>query len=150
MNSTRRSPAPRRTHPAPTPNTPVSAGPEKIDPRWAWHHRTLLEVRERLLRAHQDHASQAATPPELRGIDVDEGPRDELDRDVLWAELGHEDDRLFEIDSALSRIHDGTYGFCELTGQAIPEERLRAIPWTRYSVAAAKASEKPSPMKSGL
>jgi RNA polymerase-binding transcription factor DksA len=131
------------------PNTPNSAGPEVVDSRWAWHHRTLLHLRDRLMHAHSEHARQAATPPDMRGIDVDEAPRDELDRDVLWAELGHEDDRLFEIDSALSRIREGTYGFCELTGQAIPEERLRAVPWTRYSVAAAAQVEKHSRMTNG-
>jgi RNA polymerase-binding transcription factor DksA len=34
-----------------------------------------------------------------------------------------------EIDAALKRIDDGTYGICEVGGEPIPEERLRAIPW---------------------
>jgi RNA polymerase-binding transcription factor DksA len=34
-----------------------------------------------------------------------------------------------EIDAALDRITDGTYGICITSGQAIPKDRLRAIPW---------------------
>lgn len=38
-------------------------------------------------------------------------------------------DTIAEIDAALKRIDDGTYGRCEIGGEPIPEERLRAIPW---------------------
>jgi len=38
-------------------------------------------------------------------------------------------DRIAEIDAALKRIDDGTYGRCEVGGEEIPVERLRAIPW---------------------
>ena len=38
-------------------------------------------------------------------------------------------DTIAEIDVALKRIDDGTYGRCEIGGEPIPEERLRAIPW---------------------
>jgi DnaK suppressor protein len=37
-----------------------------------------------------------------------------------------------EIDAALQRIEDGTYGICEVDGKPIGEDRLTAIPWTRY------------------
>ncbi|MFL5926988.1 MAG: TraR/DksA family transcriptional regulator [Gaiellaceae bacterium] len=38
---------------------------------------------------------------------------------------------LLEIDAALRRIDDGTYGVCEVCGKPIPPERLAAIPWAR-------------------
>ena len=37
---------------------------------------------------------------------------------------------LHQIESALQRIDDGTYGVCEIDDKPIPEDRLRAIPWT--------------------
>ena len=37
-----------------------------------------------------------------------------------------------EIDNALARIDDGTYGICELDGKPIPKQRLEAIPWARF------------------
>ena len=34
---------------------------------------------------------------------------------------------------ALRRIRDGVYGICESTGQPIPNDRLDAVPWTRFA-----------------
>ena len=39
-----------------------------------------------------------------------------------------------EIDHALTKFDDGTYGICEASGDPIPEERLEAIPWARVQV----------------
>jgi RNA polymerase-binding protein DksA len=41
---------------------------------------------------------------------------------------------LAEIDAALQRIEDGTYGICEVCGKPIGAERLSAIPWTRLCI----------------
>jgi RNA polymerase-binding protein DksA len=49
---------------------------------------------------------------------------------------------LREIDDALTRIENGTYGICEGTGELIPKQRLKAIPWARYCVAYAELLEK--------
>ncbi|HLJ57903.1 MAG TPA: TraR/DksA C4-type zinc finger protein [Chthonomonadaceae bacterium] len=47
-----------------------------------------------------------------------------------------------EIDHALDRIADGTYGICEVTGVPIPIERLEAIPWATMTVEAASRADK--------
>ena len=47
-----------------------------------------------------------------------------------------------EIDQALERIDDGTYGICQGNGEPIPKPRLEAIPWARYCVACANIQEK--------
>lgn len=47
-----------------------------------------------------------------------------------------------EIDDALKRIADGTYGVCELTGKPIKTERLEELPWARYSIEAARERER--------
>ncbi len=49
-----------------------------------------------------------------------------------------------EIDDALKRINDGTYGLCELTGKPIKAERLQELPWARYSIEAARELERRS------
>lgn len=56
----------------------------------------------------------------------------ESERDILFAELGMEDNSIAEVEAALQRIRKGTYGICEVTGKPISADRLRAIPWTRY------------------
>lgn len=49
---------------------------------------------------------------------------------------------LREIDDALRRIEDGTYGVCMKTGKRISAERLAEIPWARYSIEAAREMER--------
>ena len=56
--------------------------------------------------------------------------------------LSSEQDALYEIEQALHRIRDGTYGICELSGKRIESERLQAIPWARFTAAAEKQLEK--------
>lgn len=47
-----------------------------------------------------------------------------------------------EIDDALDRIQKGTYGLCEMTGKPISRDRLDELPWTRYSIEAARMRER--------
>lgn len=56
--------------------------------------------------------------------------------------MGSERKLLQEIDDALERIENGTYGICEGAAEPIPKARLKAIPWARYCVACASLSEK--------
>ncbi len=49
---------------------------------------------------------------------------------------------LGEIDGALARIENRTYGTCEGAGERIPKKRLQAIPWARYCVKCAALAEK--------
>ena len=46
-----------------------------------------------------------------------------------------------ELEAALLRIKNGTYGICIVTGDLIDKERLKAVPHTKYSLAA-KLSDK--------
>jgi DnaK suppressor protein len=59
--------------------------------------------------------------------------------------LNQRDKLLFkikEIDEALARMENGTYGICEETGESIEEKRLIAIPWTRLSLEGAEVRER--------
>jgi RNA polymerase-binding transcription factor DksA len=87
----------------------------RVDPRWAWHFRTLVALREHLLQ--EQRAPQAT---------------DQFDRDFIRALLAREPDGLEEINAAIDRILRGDYGICESSGRRIAGARLRATPWTRY------------------
>jgi DnaK suppressor protein len=39
-----------------------------------------------------------------------------------------------QIEQALQRIEEGTYGICKVTGELIPTERLEEVPVAKYSV----------------
>ncbi|MBV8560743.1 MAG: TraR/DksA C4-type zinc finger protein [Acidimicrobiia bacterium] len=44
------------------------------------------------------------------------------------------DAELADVEHALRRLDDGTYGTCEFDGKPIPEERLEAVPAARFCV----------------
>ncbi len=48
---------------------------------------------------------------------------------------------LRDIDAALQRIQDETYGICEATGDPISKGRLRVLPWTRHCIECARSLE---------
>ncbi len=43
-------------------------------------------------------------------------------------------EQLREVESALTRLEDGTYGTCRVCGKEIPVERLEAVPWTSLCI----------------
>jgi DnaK suppressor protein len=49
---------------------------------------------------------------------------------------------LREINSALAKIQNGTYGICEGTGKPIAKARLEVIPWAKYGIDYARQLEK--------
>ena len=53
----------------------------------------------------------------------------------------HDRMHLVEIEAALARMDDGTYGICEETGDPIPFARLLLEPTTRYTVEALEVIE---------
>jgi RNA polymerase-binding protein DksA len=48
-------------------------------------------------------------------------------------------DILAKVEEALVRIEDGTYGVCDVCGEAIPVARLEALPYTKMCVTCASA-----------
>jgi RNA polymerase-binding transcription factor DksA len=67
---------------------------------------------------------------------------DTFDRDFALSLVSSEQDALSEVEAAIKRIRDGTYGICELTGKPIGKDRLLVVPFTRYSAEAQKELEK--------
>ena len=59
---------------------------------------------------------------------------DSFDRDFALSMVSSEQEALYEIDEAIRRIREGSYGVCEITGKPISRDRLKAVPFTRYSV----------------
>ncbi len=66
---------------------------------------------------------------------------DTYDQDFTLGLAETERKQLREIDEALQRIEDKTYGVCMMTGKDIPKARLDAKPWARYTIEAARIVE---------
>src|SRR5512147_849140 len=94
--------------------------------------RQLLEEKSNELRSHMGTQSASAV------LAIQEDPYDSAD----WAEKSHEE-RVFlqknsvdmaqlrEIDEALMRLREGTYGTCQDCGLPVSKKRLEALPWAR-------------------
>lgn len=67
---------------------------------------------------------------------------DNFDQEFTLGLMDSERKLMKEIDEALQRIENGTYGICEGSGRPIPKARLEAIPWARYCVEYASLLEK--------
>jgi len=64
-----------------------------------------------------------------------------FDEDVTLGLLRNEEQLLEEINAALSRIEQGSFGLCASCRHPIRKERLRALPYARLCVACSKARE---------
>ena len=98
------------------------------------HFRKLLEAeRERLLREIDGVAADTQALDVAASEAEDRGDISEIDADNAIDQKLLEDLRaqLEEINAALKRIAEGTYGICEKTGKPIPVERLEAYPAAR-------------------
>jgi DnaK suppressor protein len=57
-----------------------------------------------------------------------------IEREIDESVAMHAAEELSEVEAALGRLEDGTYGTCELCGKPIAEGRLEILPATRYCV----------------
>jgi len=57
-----------------------------------------------------------------------------LERELDWTLEENAERILTEIDDALARIEEGTYGVCAACGEAIPDDRLAAVPYATLCV----------------
>ena len=67
---------------------------------------------------------------------------DNYARDFAFDLVANERNILKEIDAALQRIENGTYGICEVSGKEIGLNRLEAIPYARVSIEVAQEQER--------
>jgi DnaK suppressor protein len=110
----------------------------KIPARWSKHYQRLCAERDRLCA--RDFGSPEASAPKLD--DLTDAASDETAADLSFIAACATKDTIFEVLAAIQRIERGTYGICELTGKPIEAERLRAIPWARYSLQGQSELEK--------
>lgn len=118
------------------------AAADRVESQWRDYYHTLMEWRERLLSRHGELVRDASEEQPAFSLHMADAGTDQFDRDFALSMVSSEQNLLYEIEQAINRIHSGTYGTCELTGKSIEGERLKAIPWARFSADAEKQLEK--------
>jgi RNA polymerase-binding protein DksA len=96
------------------------------------------EIEGEALRRSRSEASGDLSYVPIHMADVG---TDSYNQDLALNLADGERELLQEVDAALHRIDEGTYGFCEATGRPIGKARLEAIPWAKYCVAYARRLE---------
>lgn len=115
---------------------------EFMNPRQqAYFRRKLLLWREELLRdAHETLNNLSHSPP--ADIDLNDRASTETDRALELRTRDRARKLIGKIDKALKRIDDGTYGYCEVTGEPISLKRLEARPIATLSLEAQEQHER--------
>ena len=115
-------------------------GPHKTGTTYLQH--VFDRLRAQLADECAELQRETATPAEQGGMDEADRAGQHDGREVALAGLDADATRLSEVDAALQRIKDDTYGNCEESGEPIPVARLNALPWTRFCRAAAERRER--------
>ena len=94
----------------------------------------LLKMRGELVRKI-DRRSKATTVSGVSDIgDILDSVSEERTRELDMILTDREKQKLKQIDDALERIEENTYGFCEECGVKIPRARLKVVPFAKYCV----------------
>jgi RNA polymerase-binding transcription factor DksA len=114
----------------------------------AFYRQRLLALLARLTRDESQLREEALQPTggEASGglSDIPVHPADlgslDSEEDVAFTLLENEEELIEEINLALARIEQGTFGRCEGCRKDIPQKRLRVLPYTRFCVGCAETS----------
>ena len=99
----------------------------------AWKNDILREARETLEALQQENANHP---------DLADRASSETDRAIELRARDRQRKLISKIDAALSRIDEGTYGFCEEMGEPISLKRLDARPIATLSIEAQERHER--------
>lgn len=107
---------------------------------FAQHKLSLLKMKQQLLNQMSSLKAEFNLVDKSKGDESDQSVAHQEEHSFLITQSRYKF-QLMEIDYALSRIENGTYGVCEETFEPIEDVRLLAIPWTRYSIEGAEIRE---------
>lgn len=102
--------------------------------------RKLLQSRAEIINRIAENSRTFKSKGPLQGDEIDQSIELLLE-DHLLIENERIRMQLLEIDYALSRMENGTYGICEETNELIEVARILALPATRFSIEGAEIQE---------
>lgn len=103
---------------------------EIIDSKLEASRKELIYVKETLSRRNDSGTDNTGAATKLME-DVDTSEREQLSQSAARLQKF-----ITQLENALIRIKNGTYGICVDTGKLIPKERLRAVPHTQQTIEA--------------
>ena len=95
----------------------------------------ILNMYKQDLRAGQESADDGTE-------DIVDRANNAYNRELMFSLSDTERNTLLQIENALRRMDEGTYGRCSNCGQNIAMPRLEALPWARFCVDCQEMAEK--------
>jgi RNA polymerase-binding transcription factor len=102
----------------------------------------LLKMREELVREIARRSRETAVSGVSDIGDILDSVSEERTRELDMILTDREKQKLKQIDDALDRIEENTYGLCEECGVKIPRARLKVVPFAKYCVECKEAIER--------
>ncbi len=113
-------------------------GMEDENTRKARLKKLLIHKREDIVKEAREEIKkfQSGEKKQLVEAVMDEGDMSVVDlaEDISLRQLSTHRETLIKIDTALRKLHEGTYGICEECGDEINEKRLNILPFAIYCV----------------
>jgi DnaK suppressor protein len=120
---------------------PSENEPFMNDQQRAYFRRKLLTWRDEILRSTKE-TLQHLQDDSAQHADIADRATSETERALELRARDRQRKLIAKIDAALERIDDGTYGYCEETGEPISLKRLDARPIATLSVEAQERHER--------
>src|SRR6185295_8904102 len=120
---------------------PTEAEPFMNELQKEYFREKLLRWKEEILRESRETLQHLQTENENHP-DLADRASNETDRSIELRARDRQRKLIAKIDAALTRIEDGTYGFCEETGEPISIKRLEARPIATLSIDAQERHER--------
>ena len=108
----------------------------------AFFKRKLTEWKIDLVKTNNEALYNSSMDDNSTSADIVDQASSYTEKNVEMRAINRQIKLISKIDSALKRIKDGTYGFCEDTGEPIGLKRLMARPVATLSIAAQEKHEK--------
>ena len=102
----------------------------------------LEEEKQRILDLYENDLKAGQQSSDFGTEDLVDQANAAWNREFNFALSDGERKQLILIEAALERLDDGTYGFCQHSGEPIAVPRLEAVPWARYTVDVQEKIEK--------
>ena len=102
----------------------------------------LLEWKSEIVKSNNQALYNSSMDDNSTSADIVDQASSYTEKNVEMRAINRQIKLISKIDSALKRIQEGTYGFCEETGEPIGLKRLMARPVATLSIAAQEKHEK--------
>ena len=108
----------------------------------AYFKKKLLEWKSDIIKTNTEALYNGSLDDNSVSADIVDQASSYTDKNVEMKAINRQIKLIAKIESALKKIKDGTYGFCEETGEPIGIKRLMARPVATLCIAAQEKHEK--------